>query len=61
MSFLEAVFARGDESLSDLIEQAWRNGCRLDGWSELFDFDKWLRAMEATQSLAQADVLILNL
>jgi radical SAM-linked protein len=48
MSFLEAVFARGDERLSDLIEQAWKNGCRLDGWSEHFDFDKWRRAMEAT-------------
>jgi radical SAM family uncharacterized protein/radical SAM-linked protein len=48
MSFLEAVFARGDERLSDLIEQAWKNGCRLDGWSDHFDFDKWRRAMEAT-------------
>jgi radical SAM family uncharacterized protein/radical SAM-linked protein len=46
MSFLEAIFSRGDEKLSDLIEEAWRQGCKLDGWSENFDFNKWLKAME---------------
>jgi radical SAM family uncharacterized protein/radical SAM-linked protein len=48
MSFLEAVFARGDERLSGLIEEAWRSGCILDAWSEFFDFNKWLAAMEKT-------------
>jgi radical SAM family uncharacterized protein len=48
MSFLEAVFARGDERLADLIEEAWRSGCRLDGWSEFFDFNRWLQAMDRT-------------
>lgn len=48
MSFLEAVFARGDEKLSVLIEKAWKLGCRLDGWSEHFAFDKWLDAMDKT-------------
>jgi len=47
-SFLEAVFSRGDSSLGLLIEQAWRLGCRLDGWSEHFDFAKWQTAMEMT-------------
>ncbi|HAK88699.1 MAG TPA: TIGR03960 family B12-binding radical SAM protein [Nitrospiraceae bacterium] len=48
MTFLEAVFARGDERLSLLIEKAWEAGCRLDGWSETFDFNKWLVAMDKT-------------
>ncbi len=48
MSLLEAVFARGDGSLSGLIERAWREGCRLDGWTEAFDFEKWLSASEST-------------
>jgi radical SAM family uncharacterized protein/radical SAM-linked protein len=48
MSFLEAIFARGDEKLSPLIEKAWESGCRLDGWSEMFDFNKWLDAMDKT-------------
>lgn len=48
MSFLEAIFSRGDKKLSSLIETAWRLGCKLDGWSELFDFSKWLDAMDKT-------------
>jgi radical SAM family uncharacterized protein/radical SAM-linked protein len=48
MSFLEAVFARGDEKLSQLIETAWRSGCRLDGWSEHFIFPAWEDAMDKT-------------
>ncbi|BCB95608.1 B12-binding protein [Dissulfurispira thermophila] len=48
MSFLEAVFSRGDKKLSLLIEKAWESGCRLDGWSEMFDFNKWLDAMNRT-------------
>ncbi len=48
MSLLEAVFARGDENLSPLIEAAWSLGCRLDPWTDLFAFDKWKQAMEMT-------------
>ena len=48
MNLLEAVFARGDERLSHLIYEAWRSGCRLDGWSEVFDFGKWRDAMDKT-------------
>jgi radical SAM superfamily enzyme YgiQ (UPF0313 family) len=48
MSLLEAVFARGDEQLSGLIEAAWSLGCRLDAWTDVFDFDKWKQAMEMT-------------
>ncbi|HXW69764.1 MAG TPA: TIGR03960 family B12-binding radical SAM protein, partial [Dissulfurispiraceae bacterium] len=48
MSFLEAVFARGDENLSPLIEKAWEAGCRLDGWSEHFNFSAWSDAMDKT-------------
>jgi len=48
MNLLEAAFARGDEGLSLLIEKAWSLGCRLDGWSEVFDFEKWTAAMNLT-------------
>lgn len=48
MTFLEAVFARGDEKLSVLIEKAWELGCRLDGWSDIFDFSKWIESMDKT-------------
>ena len=48
MSLLEALFSRGDKGLSDLIERAWSLGCRLDAWTEAFDFKKWLDAAEYT-------------
>lgn len=54
MSFLEAVFARGDERLAPLIEKAWSLGCRLDAWGETFDFQKWTQAMEETGINASA-------
>jgi radical SAM family uncharacterized protein/radical SAM-linked protein len=43
-SFLEGVFSRGDRRLSRLIETAWANGARLDGWTEHFDLARWRRA-----------------
>jgi len=48
MSLLEASFSRGDKTLAILIEKAWSLGCRLDGWSEIFDFENWKRAMDLT-------------
>ncbi|MBI5378543.1 MAG: TIGR03960 family B12-binding radical SAM protein [Nitrospirae bacterium] len=47
VSFLEAVFSRGDRRLGPAIEQAWREGARFDGWSECFDLARWLRAFES--------------
>ena len=46
MSLLEAVLSRGDRSLAALIEKAWSRGCRLDAWTEAFDFGKWLSAAD---------------
>jgi len=43
-SLLEGVFSRGDRRLSSLLEQAWRQGARLDSWSEHFDLERWRRA-----------------
>ena len=47
LSYLEACFARGDRRVADVLEAAWRGGCRFDGWSELFRFDAWLKAFES--------------
>jgi len=43
-SYLEAVFARGDRRLCDVLELANKKGCRLDGWDENFLYDKWMEA-----------------
>jgi len=45
-SQLEGVLGRGDRPLGDLIERAWRKGCRFDGWSDRLRFDLWLEAIE---------------
>lgn len=44
VSFLEAVLARGDRRLGAVLAEAWRLGCRFDGWSECFDFQRWQEA-----------------
>ena len=47
-SFLEAVFARGDRRVCKSLVRAFRLGCRFDGWSEHFDYGKWLQAFADT-------------
>lgn len=41
-TYLEGVFARGDSRLAGVIEEAWRRGARFDGWTETFNFDRWM-------------------
>lgn len=48
MSFLEAVFARGDRRLAAALEAAWRRGCRFDGWTEFFRFSLWEESFRET-------------
>lgn len=47
ISRLEAVTARGDRRLCAVIEEAAKNGARLDGWDEYFNYQAWLDAFEA--------------
>ena len=44
-SHLEAIFARGDRACADLLERAFRLGCRFDGWDEVLRKDLWERAI----------------
>jgi radical SAM-linked protein len=43
-SVLEGIISRGDRALCKVIERAWRMGCRFDGWTDHFDFQKWMEA-----------------
>ena len=45
LSRLEAVMARGDRRLGPVIEQAVKNGARLDGWDEYFNYSYWFDAI----------------
>ena len=46
LSRLEAVFARGNRRLGPVIEEAVRNGARLDGWDEYFNYSYWFDALK---------------
>lgn len=43
---VEGLLSRGDRRVSAVIEAAWRDGARFDGWSEHFSFDRWMQATE---------------
>ena len=45
-SRIEGLFARGDRKLTELLIHAYENGCRLDGWSDHFDYEKWIKSAE---------------
>ena len=45
-SFIEAVLARGDRRLGNVLEAVWRKGGHLDAWEEYFSLDRWQEAFE---------------
>ena len=48
VTVLEGVFARGDRKTADVILEAYRLGCIYDSWSDIFDYEKWMKAFENT-------------
>ena len=46
-STIEAILARGDRRLADVIEHAYRNGARFDSWEERLRWDVWQAALAA--------------
>lgn len=45
-TFLEGLISRGDRRAGDLIEAAFRKGCRFDAWREHLRFDLWQEAID---------------
>jgi radical SAM family uncharacterized protein len=45
VSYLEAVFARGDRRVCDVLVKAFEKGAKFDGWSEHFNFEIWMEAL----------------
>ena len=48
MSLLEGILSRGDEKTGILIREAFRLGCRFDGWADMLRFDLWEEAIRRT-------------
>ncbi len=46
ISVLEAVLARGDRRISQVIYDAWKNGCKFDSWDEHYNYEAWVEAFE---------------
>ncbi len=42
MSYMEAVLARGDRRLGQVIYRAWQKGAHFDSWDECYHFDLWM-------------------
>ena len=45
-SLIEAVLSKGDRRVADAIEEVWRQGGRLDAWTDYFSFQRWMDAFE---------------
>lgn len=45
-SYIEAVLSRGDRRIGEVIEAVWRDGGKMESWSENFSIERWLRAFE---------------
>lgn len=43
-SLIEAVLSRGDRKVADAVERVFRDGGRLDSWTDYFSFDRWMKA-----------------
>lgn len=45
-SFLEGIFARGDEKAGELAVKAYHKGARLDAWDDCLDRNLWRQLIE---------------
>src|SRR5262252_4213351 len=42
-AFLEGVFSRGDRCLGPAVLEAWKRGCRFDGWTDQLKYEVWMQ------------------
>lgn len=45
-SRMEAAISRGDRRMGAVIYEAWKLGCRLDSWTEHFNYERWQEAFQ---------------
>lgn len=46
LSSIEAIFARGDRKLGEVIIKAHYLGAKMDGWDEFFSYERWMEAFK---------------
>ena len=55
-SHIEGIFSRGDRAVGDLLEAAFRLGCRFDGWDDVLRIDLWDQAIDETSARTGLEV-----
>jgi len=45
-AYMEALFARGDRRIGELLIKAYEKGAKFDGWTEHFNFEIWKEAIK---------------
>jgi radical SAM family uncharacterized protein len=53
---VEGLLSRGDRRVGKVIEAAWRDGARFDGWSEHFSYERWMRCAKVALADEPVDV-----
>ena len=43
---IEGLLARGDRRVNSIIEEVYGSGASFDAWTDHFDYDKWINAIE---------------
>ncbi|MDR2619380.1 MAG: TIGR03936 family radical SAM-associated protein [Treponema sp.] len=51
ISVIEGLISRGDERAGAVIEEAWKQGCRLDAWTEFLKRDVWTELLDRNTAL----------
>ena len=51
-SHLEGIFSRGDRACAEVLERAFRLGCRFDGWDDQLRVELWDQAIEEERQRA---------
>jgi radical SAM family uncharacterized protein len=53
---VEGLLSRGDRRVGKVLEAAWRDGARFDGWSEHFNYERWMRSAQSALADEPVDV-----
>ncbi|MBI4775861.1 MAG: TIGR03960 family B12-binding radical SAM protein [Deltaproteobacteria bacterium] len=56
MSIVEGALARGGRETAHWIYEAYRQGCRLDAWTEHFSFQRWEEALRKAGAPAWEEI-----
>ena len=55
-SHIEGIFSRGDRRAADILEAAFRLGCRFDSWDDALRLDLWEQAITETSARTGVEI-----